>query len=257
VLEAHEAQLQVQAEQLRSSLLSSVSHDLRTPLAAIAGASSSLLDSATTQDDKTRQELLQSIVDESNRLARLVDNLLDMTRLESGIVPLNKQWHVLEELVGSARSRLRKELEHHSVHVEIPIDYPLLQLDGLLMEQVLVNLLENAARYTPAGTQIDICARREGTYAEIRVTDNGAGLPTGSEARVFDKFFRGSTTPTADGRRGAGLGLAICRGIIQTHGGNIIARNRPGGGAEFVISLPCVEAAPRVVLDEVPVSGGS
>jgi two-component system sensor histidine kinase KdpD len=257
VLEAHEAQLQFQAEQLRSSLLSSVSHDLRTPLATIAGASSSLLEGSPTQDDKTRQELLQSIVDESHRLARLVDNLLDMTRLESGIVPLNKQWHVLEEIVGSARSRLRKELEHHPVHVEIPIDFPLVQLDGLFMEQVLVNLLENAARYTPAGTQIDISAKREGQQAVIRVADNGPGLPSGSEARVFDKFFRGSTTPTADGRRGAGLGLAICKGIIQAHGGYISARNRQSGGAEFVVSLPCEETAPRVVLDEVPASSGS
>jgi two-component system sensor histidine kinase KdpD len=257
VLEAHEAQLQVQAEQLRNSLLSSVSHDLRTPLAAIAGASSSLLEGAPTQDDKTRQELLQSIVDESHRLARLVDNLLDITRLESGIVPLNKQWHVLEELVGSARSRLRKELENHRVHVEIPADLPLLHLDGILMEQVLVNLLENAARYTPGGTQIDISAQREGMHAVIRIADNGPGIPSGSETRVFDKFFRGSITPTADGRRGAGLGLAICKGIIQAHGGQISARNRPGGGAEFVISLACEESAPQVVLDEIPAHTGS
>ena len=252
VLEAHEAQLQVQAEQLRSSLLSSVSHDLRTPLAAIAGASSSLLEGAPIADEKTRQDLLQSIVDESRRLARLVDNLLDMTRLESGIVALNKQWHVLEEIVGSARSRLRKELERHPVRVEIPADLPLLNVDGLWMEQMLVNLLENAARYTPAGTRVDIAANRQGLHAVIRVSDNGPGLPLGSENRVFDKFFRGSITPTVDGRRGAGLGLAICKAIVQAHGGQISARNRAGGGAEFVITLPCEETAPRVVLDEVP-----
>src|SRR5262249_2252636 len=148
VLDAYQAQLQVQAEQLRNSLLSSVSHDLRTPLAAIAGASSTLLEAAPDQDAKLRHELLQTVVDESRRLTRLVDNLLDMTRLEAGTVPLHKQWHVLEEIVGSARSRLRRELENHPVKVAIPADFPLVLLDGLLMEQVFVNLLENAARYT-------------------------------------------------------------------------------------------------------------
>ncbi len=257
ILEAHEAQLQYQTEQLRSSLLSSVSHDLRTPLAAIAGASSSLLEKNFVTEGEARHELLETIVDESQRLGRLVDNLLDMTRLESGSVALNKQWHVLEELVGSARTRLRRELERHGVHVEIPADLPLLSLDGLLIEQVLLNLLENAARYTPAGSQIEITAVKQDKRVEVRVADNGPGLPAGSEARVFEKFFRASTTPTADGRRGAGLGLAICHAIIQAHGGRIIARNRPGGGAEFVISLPCEEAAPRVVLDEIPVGTSS
>jgi two-component system, OmpR family, sensor histidine kinase KdpD len=264
VLEAHEAQMQVQAEQLRNSLLSSVSHDLRTPLAAIAGASSTLLEGSNSHDTITRRELLQSIVDESQRLARLVDNLLDMTKLESGGVALNKQWHVLEEIVGSARARLRRELESHPVRVDIPGDLPLLLVDGLLLEQVLANLLENAARYTPAGNAIDITARREGRRTEIRVADHGPGLPAGSETRVFEKFFRGPPNSSAllrdgahrvvDGRRGAGLGLAICKGFIQAHGGQISARNRPGGGAEFVISLPNEETAPQVILDEVPAS---
>lgn len=256
VLDAHEAQLQFQAEQLRSSLLSSVSHDLRTPLATIAGASSSLMDKLERNDGAAR-ELLQSIVEESHRLARLVDNLLDMTKLDSGIVVLNKQWHVLEELVGSARSRLRKELENHPVRVEIPADLPLLHVDGLLMEQVLVNLLDNGARYTPKGTRIEISAHRDGMSTVIRVADNGPGLPSGSESRVFEKFFRGSTTTTADGRRGAGLGLAICKGIISAHGGTITGRNRTEGGAEFVISLPWAENAPKVLLDEMSVGDGT
>jgi two-component system sensor histidine kinase KdpD len=253
VLEAHEAQLQFQAEQLRSTLLSSVSHDLRTPLAAIAGASSSLLDKMECKNGADR-ELLQSIVDETHRLARLVDNLLDMTKLDSGLIAPNKQWHVLEELVGSARYRLRKELQGHTVHVEIPPDLPLVQVDGLLIEQVLVNLLENAARYTPAGTTIEISARREGTSIAIRISDDGPGLPPGNEHRVFEKFFRGATTPTADGRRGAGLGLAICKGIILAHGGTITARNGAEGGAEFLISLPALEDAPKVLLDEMTTS---
>jgi two-component system sensor histidine kinase KdpD len=255
VLEAHEAQLQVQAEQLRSSLLSSVSHDLRTPLAAIAGASSSLLERGPRQDQAAR-ELLETIVDESHRLARLVDNLLDMTRLESGMVAMNKQWHVFEEIVGSARRRLRGELEDHPVVVQIAADLPLLFVDGLLLEQVLVNLLENAARYTPTGSQIEVTARTEGKRVVIHVADNGPGLPPGSEERVFEKFFRGPAAPTSDGRRGVGLGLAICKAIIQAHAGDISAANRPQGGAEFTISLPCEESAPRVLLDEIPVTTG-
>ncbi len=230
VLEAHEAQLQVQAEQLRNSLLSSVSHDLRTPLAAIGGAAASLLSSAAGQDQATRRELLQSIVDEAHRLARLVDNLLDMTRLESGAVQLNKQWHVLEEIVGSARNRLRRELAGHTVHVDMDGDLPLLLLDGTLLEQVFSNILENAARYTPAGSRIDITARALGRRVEIRIADNGPGLPPGSETRIFEKFYRGTTSP-ADGRRGVGLGLTICQAILLAHGGAISAHNRLEGGA--------------------------
>ena len=259
VLEAHEAQLQVQAEQLRSSLLSSVSHDLRTPLAAIAGASSSLLDESNLQDVAARKDLLQSIVDESRRLGRLVDNLLDMTRLEAGAVTLNKQWHVFEEIVGSARGRLRRELETHPVQVDIPADLPLVQVDGILLEQLLVNLLENACRHTPPESRIRIAARRMDQCLEIRVADDGPGLAVGSESRVFDKFHRNSTAPTADGRRGAGLGLAICKAIAEAHGGTILARNCSGragnagdAGAEFVISIPCEETPPRVTLDDVP-----
>lgn len=251
VLEAHEAQLRVQAEQLRSALLSSVSHDLRTPLAAIAGASASLLDSSQALAEGVREELLQSIVEESSRLARLVNNLLDMTRLESGAVTLNKQWHVLEEIIGSARSRLRRELEDHPVLVDIPADFPLVHVDGLLLEQLFVNLLENAARYTPAGSRVRIAAQALPGRVEIRMADQGPGLPSGSESKIFDKFFRGDTSSSVDGRRGAGLGLAICKAVAESHDGTIVARNLPTGGAEFVVSLPCREQPPRVPLDEV------
>jgi two-component system sensor histidine kinase KdpD len=174
-----------------------------------------------------------------------------MTRLTSGTVVLNKQWHVLEEIVGSALRRLHRELESHIVYVNIPSDIPLLLLDGVLMEQAFFNLLENAARYAPAGSQVEIRARVQDQHVEIRVADNGPGLPPGSESRVFEKFFRGSTA-RSDGRRGAGLGLAICQAIIAAHGGRISARNRPGGGAEFILALPCEEAAPRVAVEEVP-----
>jgi two-component system sensor histidine kinase KdpD len=176
-----------------------------------------------------------------------------MTRLESGGVALNRQWHVLEEIVGSALAALRRDLQRHAVQVDIPAHLPLVHVDGVLLQQVFVNLLENAARYTPPDSPIEIRARHAGNAVEIRVADHGPGLPPGSENRVFDKFYRGAAS-TADGRRGVGLGLAICRAIVHAHGGRISARNRPGNGAEFTLTLPCEKAAPSVVLDEVPAS---
>ena len=240
-LQAHEAQLKVQTEQLRNSLVNSVSHDLRTPLATIAGTAAGLLENAS----QNASDGLQVIVDESRRLSRLFENLLDMARLDSGAMVLNRQWHVLEEIVGVALNSASRELKDHSVRVSIPADFPLLKIDSFLLEQLLVNLLENAARYTPADSEIDIFAVANDKRAEIHVTDNGPGLPIGSERKVFEKFFRGSTA-APDGRRGVGLGLAICQAIAEAHGGSISAANRPEGGAEFIISLPCTESPPQV-----------
>lgn len=244
VLEAQQARLQVETEQLRNSLLNSVSHDLRTPLAAIEGTASSLLE-AHDGETEPRRELLQSIVEESRRMSRLVDNLLDMSRLDSGVVVPNRQWHVLEEIVGSALNQVRREFERREVQVDIPGDMPLVSVDGILVEQVLINLLENAARYTLSGTPVEITARTLGGQFELRVADKGPGLPVGSEERVFEKFYRGPTV-SPDARRGVGLGLSICRGIVEAHGGRISARNRPGGGAEFVITMPRGESPPNV-----------
>jgi two-component system sensor histidine kinase KdpD len=244
VLKAHEAELQVREEQLRNSLLSSVSHDLRTPLATIAGAASSLLE----QPHLPTGELLQSIVEESRRLGRLVENLLDMARLDSGSININRQWQVLEEIVGVALHSLSRELSRHNVLVSIPVNFPLLNVDGLLIEQVLVNLLENASRYTPEGSTIEITALESERTVAISVADNGPGLPPGSESAVFDKFFRGAAI-APDGQRGVGLGLAICQAIVVAHGGTIAARNRPLGGAEFVFGLPCSETPPRIDIE--------
>ena len=249
MLRAHEAQMQVQAEQLRNSLLNSVSHDLRTPLATIAGTASGLLENANNTD----RESLQTVVEESQRLARLVENLLDMARLDSGSVALNRQWHVLEEIVGVALNAVKRELKNHDVRVTIPIDFPLLNFDGFLIEQVFVNLLENASRYTPPRSEIEITAIAKEKRAEIRIADNGQGLPAGSEEKVFDKFFRGAMV-APDGRRGVGLGLAICRAIVEAHGGTITATNRPKGGAEFVVELPCVETPPTVEAEAAAIS---
>jgi two-component system sensor histidine kinase KdpD len=163
---------------------------------------------------------------------------------------------VLEELVGSALTRLRGALQGRSVVVDLPSDLPLVFVDGVLMEQIFFNLLENAVRYTPAGSRVEISARRLESEVEIRFADNGPGLPPGTESRVFEKFFR-APTATADGRRGAGLGLAICQAAIEAHGGRISARNRLTGGAEFVITLPCEKPAPPVSLDEVSTASAS
>jgi two-component system sensor histidine kinase KdpD len=251
MLQAHETRLQFQAEQLRNSLLNSVSHDLRTPLATIAGTASNLLDQTSGAD----RESLQTIVEESRRLTRLVENLLDMARLDAGSVEPNRQWHVLEEVVGLALNAVRRELKDHDVHVNIPADFPLLKVDSFLLEQVLVNLLENGSRYTPAGSELEVSAIARPDHVEIHIADNGPGLPTGSEEKIFDKFFRGASV-APDGRRGVGLGLAICRAIVEAHSGTIRAGNRPTGGAEFVISLPCTEAPPRVDVELSPLSSG-
>src|SRR5262245_12459305 len=245
---AQEAQVEAEAEHLRSALLSGVSHDLRTPLAAIAGASSSLLENMDGQI-ATRRELLSTIVDESRRLSRLLDNLLEMSKLESGSAAPNMQWHVLEELVGTAIARARHDLAGHEVRIHLPTKLPLIHVDGILIEQVFINLLENAARYCPAGSQVVISANVDGPWLAITVADNGPGVPPGMEEKIFEKFFRGAKHP--DARRGSGLGLAICRAIIQLHGGTIKAANRPSGGAQFTIRLPISKEAPLVPLDEL------
>jgi two-component system sensor histidine kinase KdpD len=244
---AQEAKVEAEAEHLRSALLSGVSHDLRTPLAAIAGASSSLLENMDGQI-ATRRELLSTIVDESRRLSRLLDNLLEMSKLESGDAAPNMQWHVLEELVGTALARTRHDLASHHVHVALSHNLPLVHVDGILIEQVFVNLFENAAHYCPAACRIDVAAHVDGDWLVITVGDNGPGLPPGKEKKIFEKFFRGVRHP--DARRGSGLGLAICQAIIRLHGGMITAANRPAGGAQFTIRLPISKEAPQVSLDE-------
>jgi len=240
--EAEQARVAVEAERLRSALLSSVSHDLRTPLAAITGAATSLI-----EDERgtlpVRRELLETIHEEADRLNRLVGNLLDMTRLESGGLTVHKEWTVLEEVIGSALNRLEPMLRGRLVEVRLPADLPLVPLDGVLMGQVFFNLLENAAKYTPGDSPIEIGARVSDGVVVIVVADRGPGIPPGNEDRVFDKFFRASDGSVA---RGTGLGLTICRGIVVAHGGTIVAENRPGGGAVFRIGLPLEGAPPSI-----------
>ncbi len=241
--EAEQARVQIEAERLRSTLLSSVSHDLRTPLASITGAASSLLDDDATIPPAMRQDLLETIVEESERLNRLVANLLEMTRLESGNVEVVKEWQPLEEVIGAALDRLDRQLAQHTVRTHLSADLRLVPLDGVLIEQVLINLLENAAKYTPAATTIDIGAAVTDQIAIVTVADDGPGLLPGDEERVFDKFYRSGHRghPT-----GAGLGLAICRAIVEAHGGRIWAERRPAGGTIFSFTLPLDGAPPTL-----------
>lgn len=243
--EARTAALRAKAEEMRSSLLSAVSHDLRTPLASITGAGTALRDDRKL-DAEVRAELVQSICEEAARLERLVSNLLDMTRLESGGVSLRRDWVPLEEIIGSALTRLEDRLAERAIDVQLEAALPLVLVDPVLLPQLFVNLLENALKYTPAGTPIAIRARRERDQVCIEVADHGPGLPPGSEERVFDKFYRGAHAGVA----GAGLGLPICRGIVEAHGGTIRAHKGGASGAVFQIVLPVGGEPPALPVAE-------
>jgi two-component system, OmpR family, sensor histidine kinase KdpD len=236
--EAHSAQLKMETEQLRNTLLSAISHDLRTPLAAIVGASSSLVRNNDRLDDHARHELEQAIYDEATRMSGLANNLLDMARLEAGAVVLNRQWQPLEEVVGGALAGLTSRLVNHPVSVKLPRELPLVEIDSLLIERVFANLLENAVKYTPPGTPIEISAAKDQNELVITVSDQGHGIPAGEEERIFAKFHR---IAVEGNEGGAGLGLAICRSIVEAHGGRIWADNSPTGGAAFHFTLPLSE----------------
>ena len=231
---AQASTVQIESERLRNSLLSAISHDLRTPLASLVGLADTLALTSPTPSEQ-QHHIAQAIRTSAQRMSALVSNLLDMARLEAGAVQLNKQWQPLEEVVGSALTACEAQLAKRHVQVQLAADLPLLHLDAVLFERVLVNLLENAVKYTPPGTAIEIAARPFSGHVVITVDDHGPGLPAGKEEAIFEKFERGnkeSATP------GVGLGLAICRAIVQAHGGAISGANRERGGARFTITLP-------------------
>jgi two-component system sensor histidine kinase KdpD len=245
--QAERTRVQIESERLKNTLLSSVSHDFRTPLAVITGAATSLLNRGVA-NERTRQDLAQTIVEESQRLSRQVSDLLDMTRLESGAVTVRKQWHSLEEVVGATLERLGPMLAGREVKVDVGA-VPFAPLDDVLIGQVIFNLVENAAKHTPPGTPMEIRAAPEAGGVAVEVADRGPGLPPGAEQRVFEKFFRVSEEP---GSRGVGLGLAICRGLVEAHGGRIEAANRPGGGSVFRFWLPVEGQPPQLEPEEAP-----
>jgi two-component system sensor histidine kinase KdpD len=254
------ARLLAETERLRTALLTSISHDLRTPLASILGAASSLRSYRDLLDEAGRDELLQTIQDEAERLNRFVGNLLDMTRIESGAIELRREPADLHELIGSALSRAAKVMTGHKVETDIARDLPLLDLDVVLFEQVLFNLLDNAAKYAPSGTTITVRAWQDTLASDrfgqagaigvkLQVCDEGPGIPPEALEHVFDKFVRVEATDHK--RAGTGLGLAICRGFVEAMGGVIVAGNRhdasgrPRPGAVFTITLPVAPPAPQ------------
>jgi two-component system, OmpR family, sensor histidine kinase KdpD len=237
--QARVAALRAHTEELRSSLLSAVSHDLRTPLAVITGAATSLVQHGDTLSASARTDLLHTIVEDARRLERVLENLLQLTRVETGLEPA-REWVPAEEIIGAALTRTEESRRGRPVETEVPSDL-LLEIDPVLFEQVLINLVENATKH--GAPPFSIRARRDGGNVEIEVADRGPGIPHGDSTQLFDKFVRASTAP------GAGLGLAVVRAIVEAHGGTVTARNRDDGGALFrvVVPTPMPPATPITV----------
>ena len=226
-------------DELRAALLSSVSHDLRTPLASIKAAASSLLQEDVQWDEETKRSFARSIEREADRLNRLVSNLLDMTRIEDGAIKPEKEWYMLPELVQDVLGRLRPLLQGRVVNTQVPADLPPVELDYMQIDQVLTNLIENAVRYTPKDSPIDVSAHYEGEQVVINVADRGPGIPPADLERVFDKFYRVlDGKPNTGHPSGSGLGLAVSKGLVEAHGGRIWAEPREGGGVVFSVELP-------------------
>jgi two-component system sensor histidine kinase KdpD len=231
---AQEALVRMESERLRNSLLAAVSHDLRTPLTVLQGLAEVLamnnppLSAAQLDAAETMQE-------EARRMTALVNNLLDMARIERGEVKLHLEWQPFEEVVGVALNATEQILKNHKVQIRLAPDLPLIQIDAVLIARVLVNLLENASKYTPAGSEVILAAQVMGDQLSVSVADNGPGLPVGREEEIFQKFTRGDRESTT---RGVGLGLTICRAIVESHDGKMVGGNRPGGGAIFTFTLP-------------------
>ena len=240
--EAREAIVLARTEEMRSALLSSVSHDLRTPLSVITGAASALRGPSGALGPEHRAELVETICDEAEHLERLVANLLDMTRLAAGPVVLRREWVPLEEVIGAALARTARRLGSRPMDIQVPATLPLLLVDTTLVGQLFENLLENAAKYAPPGTPIGIRAVEDGAWIAIEVTDRGPGIPTAEAEAIFDRFRRGTRTNGP----GVGLGLAICRAVVTAHGGRIVALPLDGGGTCMRIELPRPGEAPPV-----------
>jgi len=224
-------EIEAETERIRSALLASISHDLRTPLAVITGAASTLAERGERLSAEERAALAQSVFHQARDVSELVTKVLQMTRLETGAIRLEQDWGSLPEIAGAVLRRLKPRLAEHLMMVDLPDELPLVRVDASLIEQVLGNLLENAARHTPPRTLIRLKAQNQGTHLVVAVEDFGPGLPEGDLERIFDKFRHRNAG-------GVGLGLAICRAIVLLHGGRIWAERLPGVGTAFRFSLP-------------------
>ncbi len=237
--EANQAEILRRTDDLRRALLNAVSHDLRTPLASIMASASSLQqdDVVWTQDE--RQDFAQAIVDQAGRLNHIVGNLLDLSRIEGGSLRPDKGWYDVGALVDEVLGRLRPLTAHHTVVVQVPDDLPAVSLDYVEIDQVLSNLIENATKYAPAATEIQVGVERVNGEVRVAVEDRGPGVPRSEVPHLFDPFYRvaaGTPRPA-----GLGLGLAVAKGLVEAHGGRIWMENRPGGGARFTFTLPLIE----------------
>lgn len=231
--QAAKVKLSEESEKLHSTLLNSISHELRTPLVTIMGATSSLFDKNNSENNEIRDELNMEIYLASERLNRLVENLLDMSRLESGQLKLKLKYHDINELITAVLTGLKSELKDHQVILDIEEDLPLIKIDFGIMEQVLTNIIINSTIYTPSDSVIEIKIKKQENYLLIEISDNGQGLPEEYIEKIFDKFYRIPGTKTG----GTGLGLSIVKGFVEAHNGIINVRNKKTGGAEFIIKL--------------------
>lgn len=237
--EAQQMQLLRDREKLQSALLNSISHDLRTPLVSIAGALSTLKDNTLMLTEAARQDMVEGAWQDVQRLNRTVANLLDMTRLQSGMIRLQLNWFHVQELIANTRTQLKDRLATHQLVVDVPSDLPLIEIDLTLMVQVMVNLLDNAVKYSSEDTTIEITARYTDDTLWIEIADEGIGIPDADLPYIFDRFYRADLN---GGIGGTGLGLSICEGIVATHHGTITAENRPTGGTVFRVTLPLQQA---------------
>lgn len=237
----HASELRIQQEQLRNSILNAISHDLRTPLATIQGASSSLMEEGDRFSPAARYRLRAMIYEESLHMQRMVENLLDLTRLQSGQIVLGREWQAIEEIVGSAVAVLKRRSKLRAVQVDVPADLPLIRCDNALLERVLVNLLENADRYSPADAVITVQADVFEGKMRLMIIDQGVGIPPEEQEKVFDPFYRLGQRGT-----GFGLGLTICRTIIEASGGEIWLRSALGAGTTVCLTLPIPPDAPAM-----------
>ncbi len=237
VADVDKARLAAETDRLRTALLTSISHDLKTPLAGIMGAAGTIKDFGQGLSDEAKDELLQTVIDESERLNRFIVNLLDMTRIGAGAMEPNYSMQFLGDIVGSALTRASKIVSDHKVSTTIPADLPMVRVDPVLFEQVLFNLIDNAAKYSPDGTMISVTGWASEASVNIRVLDEGGGIPPEDLDRIFDSFYRVRKTDHVTA--GTGLGLSICRGFVEAMGGTITAGNRPDRqGAMFTVTLP-------------------